>query len=146
MHGRRALRRVARGGGLLTMAASAFPACTRIAVAALALVFGVARGNAVEIIGTRGAAFDAPENTLASFHLAWKQQADAAETDVFLSKDGEIVVIHDANTARLSGHKGKVVDQTLAELKQLDIGRWKGPQWAGQRIPTLAELLAIIPE
>ena len=53
----------------------------------------------MEIIGHRGASHDAPENTFASFRLAFSQHADAAETDVYLSKDGEIVVIHDANTA-----------------------------------------------
>jgi glycerophosphoryl diester phosphodiesterase len=112
----------------------------------LTLALVTPRSEAVEIIGHRGASEDAPENTLASFRLAWTQNADAAETDVYLSKDGEIVVIHDANTRRVGGRDGKVVDQTLAELKQLDIGRWKGEQWAGERIPTLAELLAIIPE
>jgi glycerophosphoryl diester phosphodiesterase len=118
----------------------------RVLIVLLTLASGTARGNAVEIIGHRGASHDAPENTLASFRLAWTQHADAAETDVYLSKDGEIVVIHDSNTARVSGRRRKVVDQTLAELKELDIGRWKGEQWAGERIPTLAELLAIIPD
>src|ERR1700679_707344 len=107
----------------------------RVLVVLLTLASGTARGNAVEIIGHRGASHDAPENTLASFRLAFTQQADAAETDVYLSKDGEIVVIHDANTRRVSGHSGKVVDQTLAELKKLDIGSWKGEQWSGERIP-----------
>jgi glycerophosphoryl diester phosphodiesterase len=100
----------------------------------------------VEIIGHRGASHDAPENTLASIRLAWKQNADASETDVYLTKDGEIVVIHDSNTRRVGGRNQKVVEQTLAELKQLDIGRWKGEQWAGERIPTLAEYLAEIPK
>jgi glycerophosphoryl diester phosphodiesterase len=128
------------------MAANAWGTRLRFAAALLTLAFGTSRGDAVEIIGHRGAAHDAPENTLASFRLAWKQQADAAETDVYLSKEGEIVVIHDASTRRVGGRNRKVVDQTLAELKQLDIGRWKGEQWAGERIPTLAELLAIIPD
>src|ERR1700689_4578384 len=104
----------------------------RVLIVLLTLASGTARGNAVEIIGHRGASHDAPENTLASFRLAWTQHADAAETDAYLSKDGEIVVIHDSNTARVSGRRRKVVDQTLAELKQLDIGRWKGEQWAGE--------------
>jgi glycerophosphoryl diester phosphodiesterase len=104
------------------------------------------RSDAVEIIGHRGASHDAPENTLASIRLAWKQNADASETDVYLSKDGQIVVIHDSNTRRLGSRNRNVVDQTLAELKQLDVGRWKGEQWAGERIPTLAEYLAAIPD
>jgi glycerophosphoryl diester phosphodiesterase len=101
---------------------------------------------AVEIIGHRGASHDAPENTLASINLAWTQHADAAEIDVYLSKDGEIVTIHDANTRRVGGRNRRVVDQTLAELKELDIGRWKDPKWTGERIPTLTEVLATIPD
>jgi glycerophosphoryl diester phosphodiesterase len=128
------------------MPASAWVRCLRDLAILLAIAFATSRSDAVEIIGHRGASEDAPENTLASFRLAWTQNADAAETDVYLSKDGEIVVIHDANTRRVGGRDQKVVDQTLAELKQLDIGRWKGDQWANERIPTLAELLEIIPE
>jgi glycerophosphoryl diester phosphodiesterase len=116
------------------------------AVGLFALACIPSRSDAVEIIGHRGASHDAPENTLASIRLAWKQNADASETDVHLTKDGQIVVIHDFNTRRLGGRNRKVVDQTLAELKQLDIGRWKGEQWADERIPTLAEYLAEIPE
>lgn len=128
------------------MSASAWVSCLRVTAAIVALVLATSRSEAVEIIGHRGASEDAPENTLASFRLAWTQNADAAETDVYLSKDGEIVVIHDANTRRVGDRNRKVVDQTLAELKQLDVGRWKGEQFAGERIPTLAELLRIIPK
>jgi len=116
------------------------------AVGFFALAGIPSRSDAVEIIGHRGASHDAPENTLAAIRLAWKQNADASETDVHLTKDGQIVVIHDFNTRRLGGRNRKVADQTLAELKELDIGRWKGEQWAGERIPTLAEYLAAIPE
>jgi glycerophosphoryl diester phosphodiesterase len=118
----------------------------RFLAALLMLAGATSRSEAVEIIGHRGASDEAPENTLASFRLAWKQEADAAETDVYLSKDGEIVVIHDANTKRVGSRNRKVADQTLAELKQLDVGRWKREQWAGERIPTLGELLSIIPK
>jgi len=128
------------------MAALPCGKCLRLGAALLFLAFATSRSDAVEIIGHRGASHDAPENTLASFRRAWVDHADAAETDVYLSKDGEIVVIHDANTRRVGGRNRKVVDQTLAELKQLDIGQWKGEQWAGERVPTLAELLAIIPQ
>jgi len=111
-----------------------------------ALACVTSRSDAVEIIGHRGASHDAPENTLASIRLAWKQNADASETDVHLTKDGQIVVFHDFNTRRVAGRNRKVADQTLAELKQLDVGSWKGKAWAGERIPTLAEYLAAIPE
>jgi glycerophosphoryl diester phosphodiesterase len=120
--------------------------CFFFAAGLFALAGVTSRSDAVEIIGHRGASHDAPENTLASIRLAWKQNADASETDVHLTKDGQIVVIHDFNTRRVGGRNRKVVDQTLAELKQLDVGRWKGEQWAGERIPTLAEYLAAIPD
>jgi glycerophosphoryl diester phosphodiesterase len=99
----------------------------------------------VEIIAHRGASFDAPENTLAAVRLAWEQRADAVEVDVQLSRDGQLVVIHDADTARTAGLKRDVCAQSLAELRSLDAGRWKGAAWMGARIPTLEEILAIVP-
>jgi glycerophosphoryl diester phosphodiesterase len=100
---------------------------------------------AVEIVGHRGAAHDAPENTLPSLQLGLEQHADAVEIDVYLTRDGKIVVMHDATTARTAGVDKRIDQQTLAELRKLDAGRWKGEQWAGTRIPTLAEVLDIIP-
>ena len=99
----------------------------------------------VEIVGHRGASFDAPENTVASIKLAWEQNADAAEFDVFLSKDGKIVVIHDANTKRVAGVDKLVAEQTLEELRKLDAGKWKNAKFAGEKIPTLDEMLATVP-
>ncbi len=99
----------------------------------------------VEIVGHRGASFDAPENTLASIKLAWEQNADAAEFDVYLSKDGKIVVIHDADTKRVAGVEKKVAETTLEELRKLDVGKWKNAKFAGEKIPTLDEVLATVP-
>lgn len=98
-----------------------------------------------EIIAHRGASFDAPENTMASFRLAWVQNADAIECDVLLSRDGKIVVLHDTDTKRLAGVQKTVTDQTLDELQSLDVGKWKGKAHRGERIPTLEEVLAIVP-
>jgi glycerophosphoryl diester phosphodiesterase len=102
--------------------------------------------SAVEIVGHRGASYDAPENTLAAMKLAWKQNADGIETDIHLSKDGEIVVLHDSDTKRITGIDKKVLDQTWDELKKQDGGKWKGPQFAGEKIPTLDSILETIPE
>ena len=99
----------------------------------------------VEIIAHRGASADAPENTLAAIQLAWQYGADAAEIDVQLTADGQLVAIHDETTLRTSGADWAVKDRTLAELKTLDVGSWKSPQFAGERIPTLAEVLDIVP-
>jgi glycerophosphoryl diester phosphodiesterase len=101
--------------------------------------------HAVDIVAHRGASYDAPENTLASEKLAWKQNADAVETDVFLSKDGKLAVSHDKNTKRTAGRDAAIADLTIAELKQLDAGSWKSPQFAGEKIPTLDEQIALIP-
>ncbi|MCH7989447.1 MAG: glycerophosphodiester phosphodiesterase [Planctomycetes bacterium] len=102
--------------------------------------------QAAEIIGHRGASFDAPENTLASVTLAWKQDADAVEIDIYLTRDGRIVAVHDETTKRYGGPDKKIAEQTLAELKTIDVGRWKDQKWAGERIPTLAEILKTIPK
>ena len=99
----------------------------------------------VEIIAHRGASRSAPENTLPAFRLAWKQGADVAELDVRLSRDGRIVVTHDVTARRTGGLNRKVCGLTLAELRALDFGRWKGAKWAGTRIPTLDEVAQTVP-
>jgi glycerophosphoryl diester phosphodiesterase len=100
---------------------------------------------AVEIIAHRGASHDAPENTLAAFRLGWEQKADANELDLYLTRDGQPVVIHDATTRRTTGLFGYVNELRLRELKELDAGSWKHERFAGEPIPTLDEALAITP-
>ena len=99
---------------------------------------------AVEIIAHRGASYDAPENTLASVQLGW-QQADLVEIDIHLTRDSKIVVMHDGNTKRTAGVDKNITDQTLAELRQLDVGKWKDPRFAGEKIPTLDEVIEAMP-
>jgi glycerophosphoryl diester phosphodiesterase len=94
----------------------------------------------------RGASFDAPENTAAAVTLAFERGAKATEIDVRIAKDGAVVVFHDEDTKRIGGRDKLVRDQTLTELKELDIGAWKGPTFAGERIVTLAALVAQLPE
>ncbi len=112
----------------------------------LLLTVSALPSHGLEIIAHRGASKDAPENTVASFRLAWKQKADASELDVYLSRDGQAVVLHDPTTKRTTGLDKKVSEQTLAELRGLDAGRWKGPQWKGEKIPTVAEALETMPD
>lgn len=104
------------------------------------------QSSAMAIIGHRGSCRIAPENSLASVRLAWEENAAAVEVDVHLTKDGRIVVIHDESTARTCGLDRLVREQTLAELQSLDFGRWKAKRWAGQRISTLDDVLATIPD
>ena len=86
---------------------------------------------------------DAPENSLSAMKLAWQQGADGIETDLHLSKDGRLVVLHDADTKRLGGVTNKIATRTWDELKGMDIGSWKGQAWAGEKIPTLDSILAL---
>lgn len=102
--------------------------------------------HAQKIVAHRGASHDAPENTLAAFKLAWQQGADGVEGDFYLTRDGEVVCIHDKTTGRTAGEDVVVAEATLAELKALDVGQWKGPQFAGEKIPTLHQVIATVPE
>lgn len=100
-----------------------------------------------ELTGHRGESHDAPENTVASYKLAWERGATSAELDVYLTKDGQLIMSHDANTERCSGGKAKLVikDSTVEELQKLDVGSWKDPKYAGEKMPLLSEALATIP-
>src|SRR3954470_5431765 len=101
----------------------------------------------VEFCAHRGESHDAPENTMAAYRLAW-ERTDAAELDVHLTKDGKLILSHDADTARCTGgaHKLVIKDTTADELRKLDVGSWKDPKYAGEKMPLLEEIVATIPE
>lgn len=99
----------------------------------------------VEIVGHRGASFDAPENTVAAIKLAWEQQADGAEFDIYLTKDQKIVACHDKDTKRTAGISKLIADSTFAELRQLEVGAWKNKKFTGEKLPTLEEMLETVP-
>jgi glycerophosphoryl diester phosphodiesterase len=115
-------------------------------VIALLLTAFTSYASAVEIVAHRGESFDAPENTLASFRLAWERHDDAIELDVHLTKDGQLIVCHDPDTKRTCGVAHVIKDTPFDVLRSLDAGKWKGAKWAGEKLPTLAEVLATIPE
>ena len=92
------------------------------------------------LVGHRGACDVAPENTLASFAQALADGADMVEMDLRLSADGAVVVFHDERLDRTTDGLGEVASLTLAELRRLDAGSWFAPRFAGERIPTLAEV------
>ncbi|OYP28243.1 glycerophosphodiester phosphodiesterase [Rhodopirellula sp. MGV] len=104
--------------------------------------------NAQFVVAHRGASFEAPENTLASFKLAWERGADAIEGDFYVTKDNKIVCIHDKNTKRTSPGTPvlSVAGSTLAELQQVDVGAWKDAKYAGERMPTLDQVLETVPD
>lgn len=97
------------------------------------------------IIAHRGAKGEAPENTLAAFQLGMDQGCDAIELDIHLTSDRQVVVIHDATVERTTTGSGEVQAMTLAELKKLDAGSWFSEAFAGEEIPTLAEVLELVP-
>ena len=100
-------------------------------------------------IGHRGAAGEAPENTVASFDLAWRQGVDGIEFDVQLSSDDVPVVIHDPRLYRTTSGSGWVWEHRVSVLRRLDAGSWFNrrhrlrarERYAGARIPLLAEVL-----
>jgi glycerophosphoryl diester phosphodiesterase len=95
----------------------------------------------VLLIAHRGASGHAPENTLASFKKAVTLGAAFIETDLQLTRDARLVAIHDETVNRTTNGKGAVHDMTLADLRRLDAGSWFGSEFAGERIPTLEEIL-----
>ncbi|MBR5048433.1 MAG: glycerophosphodiester phosphodiesterase [Erysipelotrichaceae bacterium] len=96
-----------------------------------------------KIFGHRGASGYAPENTLEAFGLAAEMGAEGVELDVQLTRDGEIVVIHDEIIDRTSDHKGRVMDYTLAELKSFNFNN-HNPDYPCCQIPTLSEVIDLL--
>lgn len=95
------------------------------------------------VYGHRGASGYAPENTLEAFRLAMDMGADGFELDVHMSKDGELVVIHDESVDRTTDGTGLIKDLTLAQLKALDASNHM-EKYRGAKIPTLSEVYDLI--
>lgn len=99
-----------------------------------------------QLIAHRGASFYAPENTLAAMRKAKQMGAEWVEIDVALSKDRELVIVHDDTVDRTTNGTGAVFELNLAELKALDAGSWFSPDYKGEKIPTLDELVELVLE
>lgn len=99
----------------------------------------------VKIIAHRGASYLAPENTLASAKLAWKNKADALECDIWLTKDNKVIVSHDSNTKRITGQDHKISETNSDILRTLDAGSFKDPKYKGEKLPFLYELIRTVP-
>lgn len=99
------------------------------------------------IVAHRGASFTAPENTVAAAKLAWKQDADAVELDIYLTKDNRVMVMHDGNTKRTTGQSYLIAETNSEVLRTLDAGSWKdASNYKGEKIPFLEEMIATIPK
>ncbi len=103
----------------------------------------------VSVVAHRGAGFLAPENTMGALELSWSMGC-VPELDVRTTKDGHLMMFHDKNFSRILPNapaamkKQRLEDLTYEEAKQLDIGAFRGPQFAGQRIVSLAEICAAL--
>jgi len=98
------------------------------------------------VIGHRGAAAAAPENTLAGIRKAHAQGAAWVEFDVKLTRDGVPVLMHDDRLERTTDGRGRVRERTLAEIRALDAGGWFDPAFRGEPVPTFEETLALCRE
>ena len=99
-----------------------------------------------KIFAHRGSKGTHPENTLASFKEAVHVGSDGIELDVHLTKDGQLVVIHDETVDRTTNGTGEIRNLTLAKIKDLDAGSWYNVTFAGEKIPTLEEVLLLLKE
>jgi glycerophosphoryl diester phosphodiesterase len=97
----------------------------------------------IVVVAHRGYARRTPENTLSAFKAAIDVGADFAELDVQETADGVIVVLHDRDLMRMAGDRRRISDITFAEARKLDLGRKAAPEFAGEGIPTLAEVIAL---
>lgn len=96
----------------------------------------------VLVFGHRGARAYAPMNTLPSFELARQQGADGIELDVRLTKDGELVLLHDPTVDGTTNGHGAISEMTFEQVRELDAGGWFDPMFRGTQIPTLDEVFA----
>ncbi|MFC2949330.1 glycerophosphodiester phosphodiesterase [Virgibacillus sediminis] len=128
---------------LFSILSIAFVSLGMFAMPAMAAEGEVSMREQQQIINVahRGASAHAPENTMAAFEKGFEMKADYVEIDVQMTKDGELVLIHDTTVDRTTDGTGLVGDFTLEEIRQLDAGSWFGEEFAGEKVPTFEELL-----
>jgi glycerophosphoryl diester phosphodiesterase len=103
----------------------------------------VAAAGVKQIIAHRGSSVDRPENTLASTLRAIEAGATAVEVDVRTTRDGYLVLSHDATLDRTTDGTGRIGEKTLEEIRRLDAGSWFDKRYAAERVPTLVEVLGV---
>ena len=137
------------GRRLLALALAGTTVCTAVlAVLYVALpaddTLRTMLGGAVPIVTAhRGYSSAAPENTLAAFQAAIDSGSERAELDVQMTKDGVVMVTHDTSLRRCTGRNANIYDLTYDEVRRLSAGRWFASRFAGEKIPTLEEVLAL---
>ncbi len=101
-------------------------------------------GGRTQVIAHRGVSGTAPENTRVAVRRAIEVGADMVEIDVGLTRDGHVVVLHDATLDRTTDGRGRLAEATLEQVRRLDAGAWFSPEFAGETVPTLAEVLDLV--
>ena len=97
--------------------------------------------NPISVAAHRGNSKYCPENTLAAFKSAMDLDPDMLEIDLHMTKDGEIIMMHDHTVDRTTNGSGLIREKTLAQMQALDAGSWKGEAFRGEKVPTFAELI-----
>ncbi len=98
----------------------------------------------IPVAAHRGNSEYFPENTMPAFESALELDIDMIETDIHMTKDGELIIIHDHSVDRCTDGKGLVMDLTLSEIRALDAGSWKGEEFKGAKVPTFREFLELV--
>jgi len=97
----------------------------------------------VYVTAHRGSSARAPQNTISAFEAAIEDKADYAELDVQETKDGVVVVVHDYNLLQVGGVDANIWDLNYSELQQIDVGSSFSPEFAGEKVPTLDEVIDV---
>ena len=100
-------------------------------------------GRRNEIFAHRGNSYTAPENTLSALKSAMEERADGAEIDIRMTKDGEIILMHDSSLLRTAGINLQIAQLNYSQLADFDVGSWFSPAFRGEKIPTLREALEL---
>ena len=124
-------------------------AYTKFVLAFVAILVANAQATAAEprplVVAHRGLLRHAPENTLTNFRACLELRL-GFEFDVEKTKDGHLICIHDDTVDRTTNGSGKVSDMTLDEIRKLDAGSWFDAKFAGEKVPTIEEVLELVAE
>lgn len=101
-------------------------------------------GTRIILAAHRGDRERCPENTLPAFESALRFGVDMIETDVHMTADGHLIILHDRNLKRTTGHDGFANEMSLQEIRELDAGAWFSKEFSGTRVPTLEEFIELI--
>lgn len=100
--------------------------------------------NQIPVAAHRGNSKYFPENTMVSFQSAAVLEPDMIETDIHMTKDGELILMHDHAVDRTTNGAGLIREKTLREIRALDAGLWKGEKFKGEHVPTFEEFLEFL--